>query len=228
MASNALESAGTLGGLVAAGVLAAHLRHRPLLSLGAIARGVVVGVFGALPATMLLVPTLALGFNAADSLQYGRDTAFYTAATMWAVLALLGTVGLWLASVQPPAASTLALIACGLLADGVVIVDGLMTDPTWFAPRRLDREAMELALLLAPFVVGTAYMASMVRERRVVVPAPDTAAVAAGASVVGEAAEAVDAVAAVAQEHFTYPAPEPQQSVAYSWGGSSDGPSGIE
>src|SRR5687768_17479888 len=111
-----LESSLATAGCVTALVVAFQLRARQRMSLGAMARGVAVGLLGAAPATLLVLPLLGLGISAADSLQDGRDLLFLASLVGWIVLALLGTAGLWLASVRPPAATTLMLVACGLVA----------------------------------------------------------------------------------------------------------------
>ena len=164
------DSAFAKAGLVAALVVAVQLRHRPRMGAGEMARGVAVGVFGAVPATILVLPTLAIGFNAADALQDGRDVAFFAGVCALATLAVLGTLGLWLASVRPAQLLTLALVACGLLVDGAVIVHSLLTDPGWLMPRAFDRQDAELLMRLAPFAVGTAYMASVLPSRRAAQP----------------------------------------------------------
>lgn len=161
-----LESSLMMAGCVAALVVALQLRSRQRVSVGGMARGVAVGILGAAPATLLVLPLIGIGIGAADSLQAGRDVLFLASIVAWLALALLGTAGLWLASVRPPAATTFMLVACGLVANAIVIADGLLTDPTWFLPRAFDQDAVQLLMLLAPFVTGAAYVASALRKRR--------------------------------------------------------------
>lgn len=153
-------------GLVSALVVAMQLRHQPRMSAGAMARGVAVGALGALPATLLVLPTIPLGASAADALQEGRDLPFFGMVVAWTLLALLGAAGLWLASVRPPSVASVAMIACGLVAHGVVLADALLSDPRWFVPRALDEGVTERLVMIAPFVASAAYVASVLAPRR--------------------------------------------------------------
>src|SRR2546425_12648923 len=118
-----------------------------------------VVLFGGLPATVLGSLAIGVMFGGLRSLASGEFSGvlFF----VWGVLGLAGVAGLWLAVIEGPhAGGAASLIACGVIAEAVLIgltVRGGLSSGTLL--RLTSTEVVYCLLAASPFAVGTSYVA---------------------------------------------------------------------
>jgi len=131
-----------------------------------------VALFGALPATVL--GSLALGVTFGGLRMLISAELSGGLFLIWGALGLAGVAGLWLAVLEGPHSRGAAfLIACGLIADAVLIaltVRGGLYGSADASPTRSASsttiETVYCLLAVCPFVVGTLYVARRLTSRR--------------------------------------------------------------
>lgn len=118
-----------------------------------IARRAATFLFGAVPATMLLMLAFSLpGLRRADPVAFGL-----------LIFAALGTLGLWRVTWQGQFSNRLnvGFLLFGLLAISPIVLYGLEEDPMWFVPRGFTKDSFEALLVLGPCVTAVAYLVAM-------------------------------------------------------------------
>jgi len=110
-------------------------------------------LFGALPATWLMIPASML-------LAYGIGEKQILAIFV-GVTAFLGTIGIWKVSLSTnyKTNTNAFLLACGVISLFTVRVSSAIAGEEWFSLKNISKnDLVSLLLMLSPFVVTMSYL----------------------------------------------------------------------
>ena len=115
-------------------------------------------IFAAIPACLLLPLMLLLVGNAVENSQRGQFI-YSTIALTIGLMAIFGVIGLFVVSFQENYKTrlNLFLVGCGTLTMTILFAIGLASNPSWFVPNSLGKDAFELLLLSSLLGFGIYY-----------------------------------------------------------------------